>query len=212
MLKETPKVFTETGRADFYIDPWEPVERAVMTHAHGDHARPGSAAYLCTPETAALLRRRFGPTRSSRRCPYGKPLTIGDVRVSFHPAGHVLGSAQIRIEGPDGVWVVAGRLQARGGSHLRAVRARAVRHLHHRVHLRPADLPLGRDGGGRSPTSSRGGTRIARRANIGDLLLHDRQGAAATRGAGAPDRPAGVRARHAARDDRRLPRSRRALA
>ena len=80
----------------------------MITHAHGDHARPGSVAYLCTPATALLLRRRFGPEARVETQPYGEPLTIGDVRVSFHPAGHVLGSAQVRIEGADGVWVVAG--------------------------------------------------------------------------------------------------------
>ena len=91
----------------FHIDPWGPVDRAVITHAHGDHARPGSAAYLCAAPCAGLLRRRFGdvPIESIA---YGRTLTLGDVRISFHPAGHVLGSAQIRIESSDGVTVVAG--------------------------------------------------------------------------------------------------------
>ena len=93
---------------NFHIDPWEPVERAVITHAHGDHARPGSAAYLCASGCEPLLRRRFGSDVAIEAIPYREPLTLGDVRVSFHPAGHVLGSAQIRIEGSDGVWVVAG--------------------------------------------------------------------------------------------------------
>jgi len=92
----------------FHIDPWEPVNRAVITHAHGDHARPGSAAYLCAAPSVTLLRRRFGGDATIESVPYGQPLSIGDVRVSFHPAGHVLGSAQIRIESADGVWVVAG--------------------------------------------------------------------------------------------------------
>ena len=92
----------------FHIDPWEPVERALITHAHGDHARPGNAAYLCSTSCESLLRRRFGSDARIEVAPYGQPLTLGDVRVSFHPAGHVLGSAQIRIEGSDGVWVVGG--------------------------------------------------------------------------------------------------------
>ena len=83
-------------------------KRALITHAHGDHARPGSAAYLCTEGTGALLRRRFGAEAARRDPAYGTPLTIGDVRVSFHPAGHVLGSAQIRLEGAGGIWVVSG--------------------------------------------------------------------------------------------------------
>ena len=107
MLQETPNgLFCAAG--NFHVDPWGPVERAVITHAHGDHARPGSAAYLCTPETALLLRRRFGSEVRIETQPYGQSITIGDVIVSFHPAGHVLGSAQVRIEGPDGVWVVSG--------------------------------------------------------------------------------------------------------
>ena len=91
----------------FHIDPWGPVDRALITHAHGDHARPGSSAYLCAAPCAGLLRRRFGdvPIESVE---YGRSLTLGSVRVSFHPAGHVLGSAQIRIESTDGVTVVAG--------------------------------------------------------------------------------------------------------
>ena len=93
---------------DFHIDPWGPVPRALITHAHGDHARLGSAAYLCTEQSAPLLRRRFGSEAVIEPIGYGQPLTLGSTRVSFHPAGHVLGSAQIRIEGAAGVWVVSG--------------------------------------------------------------------------------------------------------
>src|SRR4029079_10248114 len=94
------------GRFD--IDPWERVDRAVITHAHGDHARPGSSAYLCADPSAPLLRRRFGPGTRIESLPYGHSVTLGSVRVSFHPEGHVLGSAQVRIESAEGVWVVAG--------------------------------------------------------------------------------------------------------
>ena len=93
---------------DFHVDPWGPVPRALITHAHGDHARAGSAAYLCADACAPLLSRRFGPEAVVESVAYGQPIAMGSTRVSFHPAGHVLGSAQIRIEGPDGVWVVAG--------------------------------------------------------------------------------------------------------
>jgi putative mRNA 3-end processing factor len=93
---------------DFHIDPWGPVPRALITHAHGDHARLGSAAYLCADQCAPLLRRRFGGEAAIEPVPYGRELTLGSTRVSFHPAGHVLGSAQIRIEGAGGVWVVSG--------------------------------------------------------------------------------------------------------
>lgn len=107
-------MLTETARGlycpagDFFIDPWEPVERAVISHAHGDHARPGSRAYLTTPATRTLLLRRLGADVSVQSIEYGDRLRLGDVTISLHAAGHVLGSAQIRIEGSDGVWVVAG--------------------------------------------------------------------------------------------------------
>jgi putative mRNA 3-end processing factor len=110
MLVESPEgLFCPAG--GFHIDPWQPVARAVVTHAHGDHARPGSAAYLCASPGAGLLRRRFGPEAAIEHLPYGERRAIGDVRVSFHPAGHVLGSAQVRLESNsegDGVWVVGG--------------------------------------------------------------------------------------------------------
>jgi putative mRNA 3-end processing factor len=93
---------------DFYIDPWGPVPRALLTHAHGDHARAGSGAYLCAAASAPLIARRFGREVAIDGVAYGQPVTLGRVRVSFHPAGHIRGSAQIRLEGPDGVWVIAG--------------------------------------------------------------------------------------------------------
>jgi putative mRNA 3-end processing factor len=93
---------------DFHIDPWGAVPRALITHAHGDHARFGSTAYLCAEPCAPLLNRRFGADAVIESAPYGSVLTLGSTRVSFRPAGHVLGSAQIRIEGAGGVWVVSG--------------------------------------------------------------------------------------------------------
>lgn len=99
-------LFCDSG--GFHIDPWLPVARALITHAHGDHARPGSAAYLCAAPGEPLLRRRLGGEARIESVPYGVPLRIGDVRVSFHPAGHILGSAQIRFEAAEGVWVAAG--------------------------------------------------------------------------------------------------------
>jgi putative mRNA 3-end processing factor len=107
-------VLTETSAGvycpsgDFHIDPWAPVRRAVITHAHGDHARGGSDAYLCASECAAVLARRLGPSTVIEPQPYGTRITLGDTRVSFHPAGHIRGSAQVRVEGRGGVWVVTG--------------------------------------------------------------------------------------------------------
>jgi len=107
MLTETAQgLYCPDG--DFHIDPWGPVPRALITHAHGDHARFGSAGYLCTDQCAPLLRRRFGSDAAIESVRYGHSLTLGSTRVSFHPAGHVLGSAQIRVEGAGGVWVVSG--------------------------------------------------------------------------------------------------------
>jgi putative mRNA 3-end processing factor len=93
---------------DFHIDPWMPVERAVITHAHGDHARWGSRRYLGSREGERVLRVRLGPGARIRTVPYGEPVMVNGVRVSLHPAGHILGSAQVRIEHRGEVWVVSG--------------------------------------------------------------------------------------------------------
>jgi putative mRNA 3-end processing factor len=92
----------------FHVDPWLPVERAVTTHAHADHARPGSRAYLATPPGAAVLRARLGPQIAVESLEYGRRLRLGGVTVSLHPAGHCLGSCQVRIEAEQRVWVVSG--------------------------------------------------------------------------------------------------------
>ncbi len=92
---------------DFYIDPSEPVDRAVITHAHPDHAIPGSRAYLTSREGAPLLREVAGEA-AIESIEYGARVTMGDAAVSLHPAGHILGSAQVRIEHRGEVWVVAG--------------------------------------------------------------------------------------------------------
>jgi putative mRNA 3-end processing factor len=107
MLTETPAGLY-CGAGAFHIDPWAPVERALITHAHGDHARAGSRAYLCAAPSVAPLRHRLGAEASIESLPYGERKATGAVQVSFHPAGHVLGSAQVRLEGPEGVWVVTG--------------------------------------------------------------------------------------------------------
>lgn len=92
----------------FHVDPWGPADLAVVSHAHADHARPGARQYLCAMPGAALLRQRLGPDAAIRGVAYGEPLTLGDTVVSLHPAGHVLGSAQVRIEHAGRVWVVSG--------------------------------------------------------------------------------------------------------
>jgi putative mRNA 3-end processing factor len=93
---------------DFWIDPWGPVDRAVITHAHSDHARPGARQYLTVQSGAAILRERIGPEPGIQAVAYGESLTLGGALVSLHPAGHILGSAQVRIESGGEVWVVSG--------------------------------------------------------------------------------------------------------
>lgn len=93
---------------DFYIDPWKAVDRAVITHAHADHARVGSKSYLCAEVGKNILRKRMGRSALIETLPYGEVKSIGDARVSLHPAGHILGSAQVRIEVGGEVWVAGG--------------------------------------------------------------------------------------------------------
>lgn len=93
---------------DFYVDPWRPVATALITHAHADHARPGSQRYLATAPSEGVLRKRLGADLPFQGVTYGERLKLGQTWVSFHPAGHVLGSAQVRIEHKDTVWVVSG--------------------------------------------------------------------------------------------------------
>lgn len=93
---------------DFYIDPWRSVPNAVITHAHSDHARPGMGHYLAHKHTVPLLRLRLGETIHARSVEYGEHIRFNDAIVSMHPAGHVIGSAQIRIEVDGEVWVVSG--------------------------------------------------------------------------------------------------------
>ncbi|MEQ9259214.1 MAG: ligase-associated DNA damage response exonuclease [Roseovarius sp.] len=92
---------------DFFIDPWRPVARALITHGHADHARPGHARYLATDLAAPVMRHRLGEITLDTVA-YGEPRQIGAAQVSFHPAGHVPGSAQIRVEVAGEVWVVSG--------------------------------------------------------------------------------------------------------
>lgn len=95
---------------DFHLDPWKPARRAVITHAHADHARAGHDEYVCTPDTAAVIRARISPRLNITELDYGEPLDLGNVRLTLHPAGHVLGSAQARLEHArtGAVWVAAG--------------------------------------------------------------------------------------------------------
>lgn len=107
LLEPTPQgLFCPAG--GFYIDAWAPVDRTLVTHAHGDHVAWGARWYLTSDATAPLLRRRLGDGPHIETLAYAEPRTLNGVRVSFHPAGHILGSAQIRVEYTGEVWVVSG--------------------------------------------------------------------------------------------------------
>ena len=107
MLKQTPEgLYCPAAKA--WIDPHRPVRRALITHAHADHARPGCDEYWATSASAGILRQRLGPKINLRTLNYGEQRSIGDALVSLHSAGHVLGSAQIRLEVNGEVWVVTG--------------------------------------------------------------------------------------------------------
>ncbi len=97
LLESTPRGLY-CAQGDFYVDPWRPVDRAIITHAHADHARWGSKQYLAADTSAEVLRIRMGEKARLDFHPLRKPLTINGVSVTFYPAGHILGSAQVCIE------------------------------------------------------------------------------------------------------------------
>ncbi|WP_299557753.1 ligase-associated DNA damage response exonuclease [uncultured Sulfitobacter sp.] len=106
VLTFTPKgIYCAAG--DFYIDPWQRVDRALITHGHADHARGGMGRYLATHDALPVMRHRLGEI-NAEGIAYGERLTIGGAVVSFHPAGHVPGSAQIRVEVAGQIWVASG--------------------------------------------------------------------------------------------------------
>jgi len=104
--------FTNKGiycaQGDFYIDPWRPVNLAVTTHGHADHVKWGNKAYLCHELTKPVLDQRLGEDLKVETLPYHKEISINGVKISFFPAGHVIGSAQIRLEYKGEICVVSG--------------------------------------------------------------------------------------------------------
>ena len=103
--------FTDEGiycpRADVYIDPWKPVDRAIITHGHADHSRWGMKHYLCTDLAKPVINYRLGDI-NIESIPYGETRTVNGVKFSFHPAGHIIGSAQVRVEYKGQIWVASG--------------------------------------------------------------------------------------------------------
>jgi putative mRNA 3-end processing factor len=104
--------FTDHGiycpKADVFLDPWKPVKRAIISHGHSDHASFGHGSYLCTTGTEPIIKHRLSLQENIQSLPFGEVLKIQGVAFSFHPAGHIPGSAQIRVEYEGEVWVFSG--------------------------------------------------------------------------------------------------------
>ncbi len=94
--------------ADVHIDPWQPVDYAILTHAHSDHAQVGCKHYLAHKDAESILRLRLGNDISLQTLEYGEKFSINGVQFSLHPSGHIIGSAQIRMEHKGEVWVASG--------------------------------------------------------------------------------------------------------
>jgi putative mRNA 3-end processing factor len=107
LLRTTDRgLYCEAG--DFYIDPWRPVDRAIITHAHSDHARWGMGSYIAAQPGVRILHQRVGDEANITAVDYGQTQVINGVRVTLYPAGHILGSAQILVEQNGERWVVSG--------------------------------------------------------------------------------------------------------
>lgn len=104
--------FTERGlycaQADVYIDPWRPVPKAVITHAHADHSRPGMRHYLAHRDSVPVMKHRLGPYIDVQGVGYGEKIRLNGVDISLHPAGHIIGSAQVRLAYKGEIWVISG--------------------------------------------------------------------------------------------------------
>lgn len=109
--------FTDRGiwceQADVYLDPWKPVQRALISHGHSDHAHPGMESYLCHHQSVPVLKLRLGENIRVQGIAYGETIQINGVTFSFHPAGHIWGSCQIRVEYRGEVWVFSGDYKVR---------------------------------------------------------------------------------------------------
>jgi putative mRNA 3-end processing factor len=108
MLLTNTKLGLYCAQADVYIDPWRAVPKAIITHAHSDHARTGSSYYLAHTQSKNILRQRLGKNINVETKAYNETTIINGVKISLHPAGHIIGSAQIRLEYNNEVWVVSG--------------------------------------------------------------------------------------------------------
>ena len=124
--------FTDKGlyvpKADVYIDPWKPVNKAFITHGHSDHARYGSKSYIASHAALPVIKHRLGSHINAKGVDFGEEIVVNGVKFSFHPAGHIIGSAQIRVEYKGEVWVASGdyKVEADGTSeHFESVKCHA---------------------------------------------------------------------------------------
>ncbi len=97
--------------ANTWIDPYKPVEKAIITHAHSDHFTHGCREYICSMETGLLLRKRFGNNINLKTIDYDKKFLINGINFSLHPSGHILGSSQIKIMAGSEIWLITGDLK-----------------------------------------------------------------------------------------------------
>ena len=97
--------------ANIWIDPYKPVEKAIITHAHADHFTIGCREYICSFETGFLLRKRFGNNINLKTIDYDKKFLINGINFSLHPSGHILGSSQIKIMAGSEIWLITGDLK-----------------------------------------------------------------------------------------------------
>lgn len=107
LITNTSKgLYCEEG--DFYIDPWKPVDRAIITHAHADHSRYGMKHYCAHHYSVPMMKHRLGADISVEGKDYQETFSMNGVKVSFHPAGHIPGSSQVRVEKNGEIWVISG--------------------------------------------------------------------------------------------------------
>ena len=127
----------------FHIDPTRPVERALITHAHSDHARAGHGAVLATQETLDLMRLRYGENfaGTTQTIRYGESINLGGAKVTFHPAGHVLGSAQIAVEANGLSIVASGDYKNVPDPTCTPFELIAMRRVHHRGYFCASGVP-----------------------------------------------------------------------
>ncbi len=165
----------------FHIDPVRPVDKAVITHGHSDHARAGHGSVLATQETLDLMRLRYGENFAGATQPirYGETLSLGGARITFHPAGHVLGSAQVAVECKDLRVVASGDYKDVPDPTCPRFRAGEMRRLHHRGDVRPAGVSP-RQSGGRDRQAVALGRTVSR-ARASGRRLFARQGATGDR-------------------------------